>query len=355
MAVSVGTRKAILDAFILSTVPVVVYLSLRYFNLLDPRRPDPKPKPSALLKLGYKDLVLDEYERQIASEVIHPDDIDVRFDDIGGLDPIIASLRESVIYPLQYPHLFASSSLLGAPKGVLLFGPPGCGKTMLAKALAKESGATFINIAASVITSKWFGDSNKLIAALFSLARKTQPSIVFIDEIDSFLRQRQKEDHEATGMMKAEFMTLWDGLLSNPDRILVLGATNRPNDIDSAILRRMPKRFAVGLPALDQRLKILYLVLKDTKLCDDFPMVMLAEKTEGFSGSDIKELCRNAAMLPMREMLRNVGDDEQELARLHSEGFNLRPLIFEDFFQVDGTSPLPPRYEDSIISELSAS
>lgn len=130
-----------------------------------------------------------------------------RHADIGGLEPIIASLRESVIYPLQYPHLFSSSSLLGAPKGVLLFGPPGCGKTMLAKALAKESGATFINIAASVLTSKWFGDSNKLIAALFSLARKTQPSIVFIDEIDSFLRQRQKEDHEATGMMKAEFMT----------------------------------------------------------------------------------------------------------------------------------------------------
>ena len=161
---------------------------------------------------------------QIASEIIHPDDIDIRFSgaftwiipdshltiacpDIGGLEPIIASLRESVIYPLQYPHLFTSSSLLGAPKGVLLFGPPGCGKTMLAKALAKESGATFINIAASVLTSKWFGDSNKLIAALFSLARKTQPSIVFIDEIDSFLRQRQKEDHEATGMMKAEFMT----------------------------------------------------------------------------------------------------------------------------------------------------
>ncbi|KAI0793057.1 P-loop containing nucleoside triphosphate hydrolase protein [Irpex lacteus] len=345
MAGSLSTRKTILEAVILSTVPVVVWLSFRYFNLLDPRRPDPKPKPSALLKLGFKDLVLDEYERQIASEVIHPDDIDVRFSDIGGLEPIIASLRESVIYPLQYPHLFSSSSLLGAPKGVLLFGPPGCGKTMLAKALAKESGATFINIAASVLTSKWFGDSNKLIAALFSLARKTQPSIVFIDEIDSFLRQRQKEDHEATGMMKAEFMTLWDGLLSNPDRIVVLGATNRPNDIDSAILRRMPKRFAVGLPNFDQRLKILALVLKDTKLSEGFPMTVLAERTDGLSGSEIKELCRNAAMLPMRELLREVGDDEQELARLHREGFNLRSLVLEDFFQTDGTSPLPPRYD----------
>ncbi len=127
--------------------------------------------------------------------------------DIGGLDPIINSLRESVIYPLLYPHLFSSSALLGAPKGVLLFGPPGCGKTMLAKALAKESGATFINIAASVLTNKWYGESNKLVAGLFSLARKTQPSIVFIDEIDSFLRERTKGDHEVTGMMKAEFMT----------------------------------------------------------------------------------------------------------------------------------------------------
>ena len=200
----------------------------------------------ALENLGHKDLQLDEYEStsaypfllslpnvcsgQIASEIIHPDDIEVRFSgtpttsflpptqppylylplrlqDIGGLDPIISSLRESVIYPLLYPNLFSSSALLGAPKGVLLFGPPGCGKTMLAKALAKESGATFINIAASVLTNKWYGESNKLVAGLFSLARKTQPSIVFIDEIDSFLRERTKGDHEVTGMMKAEFMT----------------------------------------------------------------------------------------------------------------------------------------------------
>lgn len=113
-----------------------------------------------------------------------------------------------MIYPLKYPEVFSSSSsLLGAPKGVLLFGPPGCGKTMLAKALARESGATFINIAASVLTNKWYGESNKLVAGLFSLARKTQPSIIFIDEIDSFLRERTRGDHEVTGMMKAEFMT----------------------------------------------------------------------------------------------------------------------------------------------------
>jgi SpoVK/Ycf46/Vps4 family AAA+-type ATPase len=198
--------------------------------------------------------------------------------DIGGLEDIISSLQESVIIPLLYPGLFRSSStLLTAPKGVLLYGPPGCGKTMLAKALAKESNATFINIAASVLTNKWFGESNKLVAGLFSLARKTQPSIIFIDEIDSFLRERSKGDHEVTAMMKAEFMTfvisfpfavtetsclcsLWDGLLSSSDRILVLGATNRIRDIDPAFLRRMPKQFPLSLPDTAQREKILTLV-----------------------------------------------------------------------------------------------
>jgi ATPase family AAA domain-containing protein 1 len=182
--------------------------------------------------------------------VIHPDDIDVKFSgmnpksfisvkmysitlpDIGGLEPIIASLRESIIYPLLYPNLFTSSSLIGAPKGVLLYGPPGCGKTMLAKALAKESGATFINIAASVLTNKWYGESNKLVAGLFSLARKCQPSIIFIDEIDSFLRERAKDDHEVTGMMKAEFMTYVCCLYSyssniwvNSNRVIVVFGT----------------------------------------------------------------------------------------------------------------------------------
>jgi SpoVK/Ycf46/Vps4 family AAA+-type ATPase len=177
-------------------------------------------------------------------------------------------LRESVIYPLCYPELFTSASgLLGAPPGVLLYGPPGCGKTMMAKALAKESNATFINLHISTLTDKYYGESNKLAAAVFSLARKLQPAIVFIDEIDSFLRERRSNDHETTGMMKAEFMSLWDGLTTGEDRrIVILGATNRPNDIDSAILRRMPKRFAVRLPTEAQRRSILELVRIARKL-----------------------------------------------------------------------------------------
>ncbi|KAG6834734.1 hypothetical protein H0H93_007766, partial [Arthromyces matolae] len=319
--------------------------------VLDGLNPEKKQNLStkqleALKRLGHTDLKLDEYERTVANEVIHPDDISVRFSDIGGLEPIISSLRESIIYPLLYPNLFSASSLLGAPKGVLLFGPPGCGKTMIAKALAKESGATFINIAASVLTNKWYGESNKLVAGLFSLARKTQPSIIFIDEIDSFLRERTKGDHEVTGMMKAEFMTLWDGLLSASDRILVLGATNRPNDIDSAILRRMPKRFAIQLPDFEQRLKILNLMLKDTKIAPNFPMNTLAAQAEGFSGSDLKEICRNAAMVPVREYLRKATANPELFEKGQDEGFDLRPLQLEDFFAPDGTSQLPPPESD---------
>jgi SpoVK/Ycf46/Vps4 family AAA+-type ATPase len=318
------------------------------------RRSEVKEKQQeALKRLGHANLKLDEYERTVANEVIHPDDISITFTDIGGLDPIIEHLREAVIFPLIYPDLFTStSSLLSAPKGVLLYGPPGCGKTMLAKALAKESRATFINIAASVLTNKWYGESNKLVAGLFSLARKTQPSIIFIDEIDSFLRERTKGDHEVTGMMKAEFMTLWDGLTSGSDRILVLGATNRPTDIDAAILRRMPKRFAVALPNRQQRLKILNLMLQDTKLLPGFPTEQLAELTEGFSGSDLRELCRNAAMVPVREYMRSASLDQELLSKGQQEGFNLRPLAIEDFVNRDGASNLQPIVPEDDKSQL---
>jgi len=348
-----GTKRVILDVALFVASQAALYYTIRW--TVDAMSSGPNLKKQvqtkqkeALRRLGHKDLILDEYEKTIANEVIHPDDINIKFTDIGGLEPIISSLRESVIYPLLYPLLFTTSSpLLGAPKGVLLYGPPGCGKTMLAKALAKESGATFINIAASVLTNKWYGESNKLVAGLFSLARKCQPSIIFIDEIDSFLRERTKGDHEVTGMMKAEFMTLWDGLLSASDRILVLGATNRPTDIDSAILRRMPKRFAVPLPDVEQRFRILTLILKDTPLEPDFSIRLLAQKSVGLSGSDLRELCRNAAMLPVREYVRETSTDQDALAKGQLEGFKLRPLRFSDFYEVEGTTVLTqPAGED---------
>ncbi|KAF2395710.1 AAA-domain-containing protein [Trichodelitschia bisporula] len=246
-------------------------------------------------------------------EVVAPEDIPVTFEDIGGLDDIIEELKESVIYPLTMPHLYAhSSSLLSAPSGVLLFGPPGCGKTMLAKALAHESGACFINLHISTLTEKWYGDSNKLVSAVFSLARKLQPTIVFIDEIDAVLGQRRSGEHEASGMVKAEFMTHWDGLASAnssgvPQRICILGATNRIQDIDEAILRRMPKKFPVSLPSTHQRRRIFKLILRDTKVDHaNFDLDYLVRVSAGMSGSDIKEACRDAAMCPVREYIKEM-------------------------------------------------
>ena len=288
-----------------------------------------------------EDLVLTQYEQAIAMDLVAPEDIPVTFDDIGGLNDIIEELKESVIYPLTMPGLFTrSSSLLSAPAGVLLYGPPGCGKTMLAKALAHESGACFINLHISTLTEKWYGDSNKLVNAVFSLARKLEPAIVFIDEIDAVLGSRRSGEHEASGMVKAEFMTHWDGLASantsgQPQRILVLGATNRIQDIDDAILRRMPKKFPVSLPSGSQRNKILKLVLKDTKVdYQNFDQTYLVRVMAGLSGSDIKEACRDAAMVPVREMLKQRRDRGQRMDQ--ADGVDVRGIRTEDFFMRAG-------------------
>ncbi|KIY00622.1 uncharacterized protein Z520_03285 [Fonsecaea multimorphosa CBS 102226] len=282
-------------------------------------------------------LRLSQYEEVILQELVFPEDISVSFDDIGGLSDIIEDLRESVIYPLTLPELYStSSSLLAAPSGVLLYGPPGCGKTMLAKALAHESGACFINLHISTVTNKWFGDSNKLVNAVFSLARKLEPVIVFIDEIDAVLGTRHSGEHEASGMVKAEFMTHWDGLASantsgRPQRILILGATNRLQDIDDAILRRMPKKFPISLPNASQRLKILKIILRDTKLDkENLDLDYLSRVMAGMSGSDIKEACREAAMVPVREMIQRQRERGQRMETMQAG--DVRGLRTADFF-----------------------
>ncbi|KAI2636996.1 AAA-domain-containing protein [Hypomontagnella submonticulosa] len=284
-----------------------------------------------------ENLVLNEYENLVALEVVAPEDIPVGFDDIGGLEDIIEEVKESVIYPLTMPHLYSHAApLLSAPSGVLLYGPPGCGKTMLAKAVAHESGASFINLHISTLTEKWYGDSNKLVRAVFSLARKLQPAIIFIDEIDAVLGTRRSGEHEASGMVKAEFMTLWDGLTSAntqglPSRIVVLGATNRIHDIDEAILRRMPKKFPVSLPDKSQRLRILQLILKDTKTDPNhFNIEYIARVTAGMSGSDIKEACRDAAMAPVREYIREHRASGNAMSAI--DPTKVRGIRTEDFF-----------------------
>jgi SpoVK/Ycf46/Vps4 family AAA+-type ATPase len=191
---------------------------------------------------------------------------------------------------------------------------------LIAKALARDSGAVFINLQMSTLTEKWYGESQKLVRAVFSLAHKLQPAIIFIDEIDAFLRERQSSDHEVTGMMKAEFMSLWDGLNSTgSDRVLILGATNRFYDIDKAFLRRLPKRFPVSLPDAKQRERILEIMLRETRLAGDREIFIkrLARVTSNYSGSDLKELCSSAAIGPIREYVRQLSLPSDQLANLN--------------------------------------
>ena len=241
------------------------------FSRLDPTRKDAKKnaerKKALMARLGRPNVQTTQYEDIIASDVLNPQNINVRFSSIGGLEEQKDALHELVILPLLRPDLFAHSRLLQPVKGILLYGPPGTGKTMLAKAIAKESGAVFINVKMSSLQSKWFGEAQKLVHALFSLAYKLQPSIVFIDEVDSFLGERTQGEHEAFQNMKTEFMTMWDGITTDEGgRVVVLAATNRPWEVDKAILRRLPRSFLVGLPDANQREHIIRTILFGTNI-----------------------------------------------------------------------------------------
>uniref|UniRef100_A0A0R0K5N2 AAA+ ATPase domain-containing protein n=1 Tax=Glycine max TaxID=3847 RepID=A0A0R0K5N2_SOYBN len=246
-----------------------------------------------------------EFEKQIRPEVIPANEIDVTFSDIGALDDTKESLQELVMLPLRRPDLF-TGGLLKPCRGILLFGPPGTGKTMLAKAIAKEAGASFINVSMSTITSKWFGEDEKNVRALFTLAAKVSPTIIFLDEVDSMLGQRTRVgEHEAMRKIKNEFMTHWDGLLTKQgERILVLAATNRPFDLDEAIIRRFERRIMVELPSVENREKILRTLLAKEKVDNELDFKELATMTEGYTGSDLKNLCTTAAYRPVRELIQ---------------------------------------------------
>ncbi|XP_075508540.1 uncharacterized protein LOC142545313 isoform X1 [Primulina tabacum] len=308
-----------------------------------------------------------EFEKRIRPEVIPANEIGVTFADIGALDEIKESLQELVMLPLRRPDLF-EGGLLKPCRGILLFGPPGTGKTMMAKAIANEAGASFINVSMSTITSKWFGEDEKNVRALFTLAAKVAPTIIFIDEVDSMLGQRNRAgEHEAMRKIKNEFMTHWDGLLSKPgERILVLAATNRPFDLDEAIIRRFERRIMVGLPSVENREKILKTLLTKERVDEGLDLKELARMTEGYTGSDLKNLCITAAYRPVRELIhqeRLKAQKKKSIAEGGSEdvstrydkkerAINIRPLNMEDFKEAKNQVAASFAAEGSIMNEL---
>jgi len=234
------------------------------------------------------------------SDIIVTEKPNITLKDIAGLETAKQTLREAIVLPLMRPDLFSGARRPW--KGILLFGPPGCGKTLLAKATAAEVEATFFNVSASSIISKWLGESEKLVKQLFELADEKQPSIIFIDEVDALAGARGGE-HDAMRRVKTELLTSMDGLSSSEtDRIVTVGATNMPGSIDAAFRRRFERRIYIPLPDMPARSAIYLFNTKGVELAQDVDFEVLAEITEGYSGSDIAMICRDAIMTPIREL-----------------------------------------------------
>ncbi|XP_047994530.1 spastin isoform X2 [Leguminivora glycinivorella] len=249
----------------------------------------------------------------------------VQWDDIAGQEAAKQALQEMVVLPSLRPELF--TGLRSPAKGLLLFGPPGNGKTLLARCVAAECSATFFSISAATLTSKYVGDGEKMVRALFQVARELQPSIIFVDEVDSLLCERSSSEHEASRRLKTEFLVEFDGLpAAGADRLIVMAATNRPHELDEAALRRFPKRVYVSLPDVRTRDQLLRGVLvRGSAVAALTPeeLSRLAALTDGYSGSDLTALCRDAALQPIREL------DPEEVKCLDLS--LVRPITFQDF------------------------
>ncbi|KAK7901487.1 hypothetical protein WMY93_018256 [Mugilogobius chulae] len=247
----------------------------------------------------------------------------ITWDDIAGLEFAKTTIKEIVVWPMLRPDIF--TGLRGPPKGILLFGPPGTGKTLIGKCIACQSGATFFSISASSLTSKWVGEGEKMVRALFAIARCHQPAVIFIDEIDSLLSQRSDSEHESSRRIKTEFLVQLDGATTAADdRILVVGATNRPQEIDEAARRRLAKRLYIPLPEGGARRQIVTnLMSREKNNLRENELDNIVEATDGFSGADMTQLCREAALGPIRSI------QFSDIATISAD--QVRPITYADF------------------------
>ena len=252
----------------------------------------------------------------------------VSYDDIGGLGDAVKKIREMVELPLRHPELFKRLGV-EAPKGVLLHGPPGTGKTMLAKAVAGETSSNFISIGGPEIVSKFYGESEGKLREIFKEAEENAPSIIFIDEIDSIAPKREEVTGEEERRIVAQLLSLMDGLNSR-GKVVVIGATNRPNSIDEALRRpgRFDREIEIGIPDRDGRHEILMIHTRGMPLADDVDLDWLADRTHGYSGADLSALTKEAAMAALRRVLPDVDLEAEEIPR---EVLNKISVTKDDF------------------------
>jgi vacuolar protein-sorting-associated protein 4 len=262
----------------------------------------------------------------------------VRWEDVAGLEGAKETLKEAVILPIKFPNLFQGKRQ--GWKGILLYGPPGTGKSYLGKAVATEANSTFFSISSSDLVSKWMGESERLVKALFTMARENKPSVIFIDEIDALCGPRGEGESEASRRIKTEILVQMDGVGNDSKGVLVLGATNLPWQLDSAIRRRFQRRVHIGLPDTAGRAKMFKLAIGDTETTlqpGDYNQ--LAATSEGFSGSDIAIVAQDALMKPLRKI---------------STATHFRPVMSEGKRMMTPCSPGHPEAIEMTFNDLEA-
>lgn len=252
----------------------------------------------------------------------------VMYEDLGGVKEAIGKVREMIELPLKHPELFDRLGI-DAPKGVLLHGPPGTGKTMLAKAVANESDAYFISINGPEIMSKYYGESERAIREIFEDAERNAPAIIFLDEIDSIAPKRAEVTGEVERRVVAQLLSLMDGLKARKN-VIVIGSTNRPEALDVALRRpgRFDREIELRVPDTDGRLEIFQIHTRGMPLADDVNLMDFAQITYGFVGADIAALCREAAMSSLRRVLPKINLNEPEIP---AEILDSLQVIREDF------------------------